>query len=119
MGTCSASPAGYHTFLWFIAGDARLARRARQLIEEPANARYLSVASLWEMAIRASLGRLSLPGPPSTLVRDPVRGNAIDLLPIAPDHLDVLQQLPYHHRDPTGRRLIAQAVSKEGKHVQT
>jgi PIN domain nuclease of toxin-antitoxin system len=44
-----------HTFLWFIAGDAQLDVYARQLIEEPDNERYLSVASVWEITIKSSL----------------------------------------------------------------
>jgi len=45
-----------HTFLWFIDGNLKLSSYGRQLIEEPANERFLSVASLWEMSIKNSLG---------------------------------------------------------------
>jgi len=102
-----------HTFLWFIAGDSRLDVHARQLIEEPGNERYLSVASVWEITIKSSLSRLTVPTPPSTLIREHVWANAIDLLAITPEHFDILHTLPYHHKDPFDRLLIAQAMQEE------
>ena len=61
-----------HTFLWFVGGDRRLSGYARALILDPANERLLSVASLWEMAIKASLGRLTLALPFPELVEQQV-----------------------------------------------
>jgi PIN domain nuclease of toxin-antitoxin system len=101
-----------HVFLWFIAGDSRLGVHARQLIEEPGNERYLSMASVWEITIKSSLGRLTVPTPPSTLIREHVWANAIDLLAITPEHFDILHTLPYHHKDPFDRLLIAQAMQE-------
>lgn len=101
-----------HTFLWFIAGDVQLDAYARQLIEDTGNERYLSVASVWEITIKSSLGRLIVPVPPSQLVRDHVWANAIDLLAITPEQLDTLYTLPYHHKDPFDRILIAQAIQE-------
>ncbi|MCA9997211.1 MAG: type II toxin-antitoxin system VapC family toxin [Anaerolineales bacterium] len=101
-----------HTFLWFIAGDGQLDVYARQLIEEPGNERYLSVASVWEITIKSSLGRLTVPSPPTTLIREHVWANAIELLAITPDHFDRLHTLPYHHKDPFDRLLIAQAMQE-------
>lgn len=74
-----------HTFLWFIGGDAALSLYARQLIEDRTNERLLSIASLWEMAIKVSLGRLTVPLPFTDLVAEHVYGNAIrDLRDCAP-----------------------------------
>lgn len=101
-----------HTFLWFIAGDTQLDNYARTLIENACNERYLSVASIWEIAIKSSLGRVKVPLPPSTLIREHVWANAIDLLAIAPEHFDALHDLPYHHKDPFDRLLVAQAVQE-------
>lgn len=101
-----------HTFLWFIAGDNQLDNHARHLIEDLNNDRFLSIASLWEITIKSSIGRLSVPLPPSLFIRDQVWANAIDLLAIRPEHLDVLHDLPYHHKDPFDRLLIAQAMSE-------
>lgn len=107
-----------HAFLWFIAGDIQLDNFARQLIEDPDNDRYLSVASLWEMTIKSSLQRLTVPMPPSTLIREQIWANAIDLLAITPEHFDALHTLPYHHKDPFDRLLIAQAM-QEGMTIVT
>jgi len=101
-----------HTFLWFIDGDTALSPYARQLIEDRTNERLLSIASLWEMAIKASLGRLTLALPFTGLVAEHVHGNAIELFEILPRHLDVLTTLPFHHKDPFDRMLIAQSQAE-------
>jgi len=101
-----------HIFLWFIAGDSRLDRYSRELIENPEHERYLSIGSIWEITIKSSLGRLNVPLPVSTLVREHVWANAIELLAITPEHLDVLHTLPYHHKDPFDRIILAQALSE-------
>ena len=102
-----------HAFLWFIAGDTQLSDYARQLIEEPENERYLSIASVWEITIKSTLGRLTVPSPPSVLIREHVWANAIELLPVTPEHLDTLYTLPYHHKDPFDRLIIAQGMSED------
>ena len=101
-----------HTFLWFIGGDTALSPYARQLIEDRTNERLLSIASLWEMAIKASLGRLTLTLPFTDLVAEHVHGNAIELFEILPRHLDVLTTLPFHHKDPFDRMIIAQSQAE-------
>lgn len=102
-----------HTFLWFIDGNPKLSSYARQLIEELGNERLLSVASLWEMSIKNSLGKLKLPLPFTKLVTEQVYGNAIELLHIAPEHLDVLQTLPFYHKYPFDRLILAQSLSED------
>jgi PIN domain nuclease of toxin-antitoxin system len=101
-----------HTFLWFIDGDTALSPSARQLIEDRTNERLLSTASLWEMAIKASLGRLTLALPFTDLVAEHVHGNAIELFEILPRHLDVLTTLPFHHKDLFDRMIIAQSQAE-------
>ena len=101
-----------HTFLWFIDGDTALSPYARQLIEDRTNERLLSIANLWEMAIKASLGRLTLALPFTDLVAEHVHGNAIELFEILPRHLDVLTTLPFHHKDPFDRMIIAQSQAE-------
>jgi PIN domain nuclease of toxin-antitoxin system len=101
-----------HAFLWFIAGDARLSAFARTTIETADTERFLSTASLWEIAIKASLGRMMLKLSIPQLVTEHVESNAIQLLDIKPAHLDALITLPFHHRDPFDRLLIAQAQAE-------
>jgi PIN domain nuclease of toxin-antitoxin system len=99
-----------HAFLWFIMGSANLSVNARALIENPANERLLSVASLWEVAIKVSLGKLILSAPFDELIPAQLKLNGIDLLSIKVDHLSTLTTLPFHHRDPFDRLIIAQAM---------
>ena len=101
-----------HAFLWFIQGDERLGEQARELIELESSRRLVSMVSLWEMAIKASLGRIRIPLPIEHLVAEHVEGNAMEVLDVSVAHLDALMALPMHHRDPFDRLLIAQARSE-------
>ncbi len=98
-----------HAFLWFIAGDARLSTSARSEIERIDNDCFVSAASLWEIAIKTSLGRLKLPHPFKYLVTEQMRLNAILQLDIKREHLEILVSMPFYHRDPFDRLLVAQA----------
>lgn len=98
-----------HTFLWFVAGDDRLPQLARSHIENAQNRILLSTASLWELAIKLSLGRLYLAQPFEKFIREQLDINSIELLDISVSHLTGLIELPFHHRDPFDRLLIAQA----------
>jgi PIN domain nuclease of toxin-antitoxin system len=102
-----------HTFLWFVMGDARLSARARALIEDRGNERLLSLASLWEMAIKHRLGKLSLTEPFDTLIPGQLDLTGVRLLDIRFSHITVVSALPLHHRDPFDRMLIAQAIIEE------
>lgn len=99
-----------HTFLWFLEGSSRLSATARGLIEESSNQPFLSVASLWEMAIKISLGKLKLERPFDSLIPEQLELNGIELLGINLSHAAAVITLPFHHRDPFDRLLIAQAV---------
>lgn len=83
---------------------------ARLLIENAKNERFLSIASLWEMSIKASIGKLRLDITFSEMVSSHIRDNAINLLHIMPEHLDILKSLPFHHKDPFDRLIIAQSL---------
>jgi PIN domain nuclease of toxin-antitoxin system len=102
-----------HAFLWFIGGDAKLSSVARNVIEDATNQPLLSVASLWEMAIKASLGKLSMGQPFDTLIPQQLEINGIELLGIEIQHTAVVSSLPFHHRDPFDRVLVAQAMVEQ------
>ena len=102
-----------HTFLWFIEGSDKLSGEARRLIEDSSNTRLLSVGSLWEMSIKVSIGKLDVPLPFTRLAREHVEGNAIEQLSVEAQYLDVQRTLPFHHRDPFDRLIIAQAQEEE------
>jgi PIN domain nuclease of toxin-antitoxin system len=98
-----------HTFLWFIMGNLNLSANARALIENQTNEKYISVASLWEIAIKVSIGKLSLSAPFATLIPEQLSVNGFELLNLETTHAAALIYLPFHHRDPFDRLLIAQA----------
>jgi PIN domain nuclease of toxin-antitoxin system len=99
-----------HAFIWFITNDGRLGERAYEEISNIENEVVLSIASLWEMAIKTSLGRLDLGKPFRALIPRELVANEIGLLSISPKHLSVVAELPLHHRDPFDRLIIAQAM---------
>lgn len=100
-----------HTYLWFIAGDERLSIAAREVIENPDNLKIISTASLWEITIKYSLGKLQLKVGLQKVLTDYISTNGFNLLPIETSHLLELSRLAMHHRDPFDRLLIAQAKS--------
>jgi len=102
-----------HSFLWFITGNEELSEGARQRIADLTNDVFVSSASLWEIAVKTSLGRLTLARPFAELIREQLRLNAMEVLPIEVPHLSALITLPWHHRDPFDRLLIAQALAED------
>ncbi|SRR6266404_1402361 len=96
-----------HTFLWFFIGDNTLSRTARTLIEDESNEKFFSIASLWEIAIKVSIGKLTLTAPFDDIFPDQLAKNGIDVLTITPAHASAVTNLPFHHRDPFDRLLIA------------
>lgn len=101
-----------HTFLWYIGGHPKLPQTARQQISDLQNTPVLSIASPWELAIKASIGKFTLERTFAELITQKVLGNGIDLLEITADHLDTLATLPLHHRDPFDRLIVAQALAE-------
>ena len=102
-----------HALLWFLNDDRRLSRHAHGLITDPVNDVLVSVGSLWEAVIKASLGRLELAEPFEELIPAQLAAERIDVLPVEIRHLAALRGLPFHHRDPFDRLIIAQAVAEE------
>jgi len=102
-----------HIFLWFIMGSPNLTSQARALIEDDKNRKFISVVSLWEIAIKSSIGKLNLSAPFDQLIPQQLSLNGFELLPIEIAHLATVTTLPFHHRDPFDRLLIAQAVTEK------
>lgn len=98
-----------HTFLWWITDDPRLSARAREVIGDGENKIFLSAASGWEMAIKAKLGKLRLPGDPVSFIAEQIAVNGFDSLPVQMSHALFVYALPSYHRDPFDRLLVAQA----------
>jgi PIN domain nuclease of toxin-antitoxin system len=102
-----------HAFLWFVIGDRRLSATARSRIEAQGSEILLSIASIWEIAIKAGQGRLPLPSPVRRFIPQQMVENGIGLLPVALDHAMEVGNLPHHHRDPFDRMLVVQARMEE------
>jgi len=102
-----------HTFLWYTGGKSELSDRARQLIEDPANEKWVSIASAWEIAIKASLSKIELHVPFNTLFPEQLDLNGFKYIAIHWQHLRLVSQLPLHHRDPFDRLIIAQSITEQ------
>jgi len=102
-----------HAFLWLITGDDRLSEIARRTFLDPASKLFFSAASLWEICIKKNLGKLSLKSGWLETIQDELKVNAIQWLSIEMPHCAELTKLPFHHRDPFDRMLIAQAMVED------
>jgi len=98
-----------HTFIWFINGDKELSNKAKELIEANDSVNFISIASIWEIAIKISLGKLQLNTPFEEINRQ-IEANGFHWLPITFEHTLQLSKLPFHHRDPFDRMIIAQCL---------
>lgn len=102
-----------HALLWAIAGDRRLSRTAGGVFLDPANNLFFSAAGFWEICIKISLGKLSLKKGWSSIIQTEMKRNAVQWLPVEMPHCIELTRLPFHHRDPFDRMLVAQAMVEE------
>jgi PIN domain nuclease of toxin-antitoxin system len=94
-----------HLLLWWLANDPRLPTGARALIADPANTILVSAVSLWEIWLKKSLGKLEIP---SDFDRR-LEAEPLEHLPLRVGHARQVGLLPWHHRDPFDRMLVAQA----------
>lgn len=102
-----------HVLLWYAMDAPRLSSTAIEFMENDSNSIVVSVASLWEIAIKSSLGKLTLNRPFSAFCSENVEDNGFSVLPIERTHLIMVQNLPFHHRDPFDRLLAAQSLAEE------
>lgn len=100
-----------HTFIWFINGDRSLSEKNINLIKNIENRCYISIASIWEIAIKLSIKKLKLKADFSTLSEILIE-NEIEILPITFVHIQKLLQLDFHHRDPFDRIILSQSLSE-------
>ena len=98
-----------HVALWAITDSPKLSQKARDLIAEPKTTVWISVASLWEIAIKHSLGRGDMPVSSLDAMRY-FRESGYRFLAIEAEHAVAVEELPAHHQDPFDRILVAQAL---------
>ncbi len=107
-----------HAWLWFHLGDPQLSHTARQHILDPANAKFISPASLWEISIKISLGKYVLHVPYAQFMHESIVAQGFDVLNITPAHTELVASLDFpviaggEHRDPFDRLLISQAKAE-------
>jgi len=98
-----------HAYIWFSTNNRELSSTVKRLIEDSENSSYISIASLWEMSIKISLGKLSIDKDFKYIIQD-LTESGINLLPISFDHILMSSALPFHHRDPFDRIIVAQSL---------
>jgi PIN domain nuclease of toxin-antitoxin system len=104
-----------HALIWFYENAPELSAQAKTAIEDPANESFASLTSFWEMSIKMGVGKLSISAPLEKFVED-VTNNGIQLLPVEMKHIIHYQTLPFHHRDPFDRMIVAQVLT-EGMNI--
>jgi len=99
-----------HTLIWAADNPAKLPATISSWLQNPLHERLVSSASIWEMAIKSSLGKLPLSLPYRQWMDQAIADLDLVVLPITLDHADRQAHLPWHHRDPFDRLLAAQAL---------
>ena len=99
-----------HVYLWLTSGTGRISAKTTRRLADPRNERFLSIASVWELAIKLALGKLELPMPLADHLARGLDDGQIALLPIAYEPAIAVTTLPHHHGDPFDRMLVAQAI---------
>jgi PIN domain nuclease of toxin-antitoxin system len=97
-----------HAALWWLADDARVGRDAERQLSDETNRVLLSAAVIWEVAIKRSLGKLQAPPDLAQTLLDA----GAQPLAVTLDHAAGVEELPWHHRDPFDRLLVAQALAE-------
>ncbi len=99
-----------HSFIWWADEPVKLSRAALAALEDENNRLFISDASIWEMQIKVQLGKMKLKLPLEDLIESQQRDNEVEILPIITEHILALDNLPFHHKDPFDRLLIAQGI---------
>ena len=99
-----------HTLLWITTDDPKLSKKAKNIYLDAENEILLSIASIWELAIKSSIGKITFQKDLDDFIDFHVKGNNIEILKIELPHVLRIEKLPFHHRDPFDRLIIAQAI---------
>ena len=100
-------------FIWFVTGSPQLSAKAKRLFESLAGEKFLSTASILEIAIKTSLGKLALDKPLEKFLPEPIALDYFQPLDISLPHALRVAILPFHHRDPSDRMIIAQSLIED------
>ena len=101
-----------HAAIWLFEGNEKMSESTREILNDLKNMVYVSIASVWEVAIKISTGKLEFDGGIENFI-DTIYRNEFELLNISPKHIKTVTGLPYIHRDPFDRMLVAQAIVED------
>jgi len=101
-----------HIVLWFWDNVEKLSKESLSAITEPANEKYISIVSAWELVVKINVGKLAFEGGVANFFKM-IEENGFELLPVKEEHITRLETLPLHHRDPFDRLLLATAISEQ------
>jgi len=101
-----------HTLIWIVTNNSKLSDKARSLYLDSDNDIYFSMASIWEMAIKISIKKMSIQTSLINFINDDIVGNNIKILNINIPHICYLEKLPFHHRDPFDRLILSQGITE-------
>jgi PIN domain nuclease of toxin-antitoxin system len=101
-----------HSYIWYVENHPNLSKKATDIIDNPDNLLFLSIASLWEITIKSSLGKLNLKQSIMDIYKE-LEQLEIKILQISKEHLETLYNLEYHHNDPFDRLIISQTISNK------
>jgi PIN domain nuclease of toxin-antitoxin system len=100
-----------HTLIWAVDDPTQLSATASSTLQNSANQLLLSAATVWEMSIKVGLGKLTLSSPYLDWMNNAIADLGLALVPITVEYADAQARLPWHHRDPFDRLLIAQSLT--------
>jgi PIN domain nuclease of toxin-antitoxin system len=101
-----------HVLLWAVDDLSRLTQAAARALQDPGNELLVSAATVWEIAIKVSIRKLTLSLPYRQWMAKAIADLGLTILPVTVDYADIQAGLPWHHRDPFDRLLIAQAQTE-------
>ncbi len=102
-----------HTLLWIVTKNKKLSKKVKDIYLNSENQIFISLASLWEMAIKINLKKLSINEPLKDFVKNQIKSNDINILDIKTKHILLLENLPYYHKDPFDRLIISQSINEQ------
>ena len=101
-----------HTALWLFEGNDKLPQNTRDIIFDSENEIYVSIVSAWEIAIKVSLNKLDFDGGSAAFL-SAIEANNINLLGVESDYVKMIEKLPFMHKDPFDRLIIATALAED------
>ena len=102
-----------HALLWIVTKNKKLSKKVKDIYLNSENQIFISLASLWEMAIKINLKKLSINEPLKDFVKNQIKSNDINILDIKTKHILLLENLPYYHKNPFDRLIISQSINEQ------